>query len=149
MTTKPVRLSEADIRRLAPGEGPDERAAVAQKFCRAAAGAELSDEDRRVAQDIIRMLAADTAELVRRAMAVTLRSSDLLPREVALRMARDVESVALPVLNASPVFTVDDLIEIVKAGSTARQIAVAEHQTKTHHNTAAVAIYAAEDAVAA
>lgn len=149
MTTKPIRLSEADIRRLVKGEGPDERAAVAQKFCKAAAGVELSDEDRRAAQDIIRVLAADTAELVRRAMAVTLRSSDLLPREVALRMARDVESVALPVINGSPVFTDDDLIEIVKAGSVSRQIAVAERATVSRRVTAAVAIFAAEDAVAA
>jgi uncharacterized protein (DUF2336 family) len=149
MTTKPMRLSEADIRRLVKGDGPDDRAAAAHKLCRAVDKAALSEADREAAQDIIRVLAADTAELVRRALAVTLRSSALMPREVALRLARDVESVALPMINGSPVFTDEDLVEIVRAGSASRQIAVAERETLSKRVTAAVAIFAAEGAVAA
>ncbi|KAK0330735.1 hypothetical protein LTR94_031685, partial [Friedmanniomyces endolithicus] len=68
---------------------------------------------------------ADTAELVRRALAVTLKASDLVPREVARRLAADVDSVALPIINCSPAFSDDDLIEIVRAGSAVRQAAVA------------------------
>jgi uncharacterized protein (DUF2336 family) len=62
---------------------------------------------------------------VRRALAVTLKASDLLPRDVARRLAADVDSVALPVIAFSPAFTDEDLIEIVRAGSPVRQIAVA------------------------
>mgnify|MGYP003350889909 CR=1 FL=1 len=43
MTTPPVRLSEADIRRLVKGDGPDERAAAAHKLCRAVDKAVLTD----------------------------------------------------------------------------------------------------------
>ncbi|HCW49172.1 MAG TPA: hypothetical protein DGP25_03785, partial [Brevundimonas sp.] len=67
----------------------------------------------------------DAAELVRRALAVTLKASSLMPRDVARRLAADVDSVALPVINCSPVFSDDDLIEIVRAGCALRQAAVA------------------------
>ncbi len=126
MTPFRARLSESDIRRLIKADDDDDRAAAAHKLCRAIDKADqaeaLSDEEREAAQKILRVLAADAAELVRRALAVTLKSSDLLPREVARKLAADVDSIALPVLAGSPVLTDADLIEIVRGGSGARQI---------------------------
>ncbi|HEY3811884.1 MAG TPA: DUF2336 domain-containing protein [Caulobacteraceae bacterium] len=149
MTTRAMRLSEMDIRRLVKGDSVDERAAAAHKLCRAVEHASLTEDDRAAAQGIIRVLASDTAELVRRALAVTLKTSSLLPRDVAMRLARDLESVALPIINASPVFTDEDLVEIVKSGAVTRQIAVAERESLSKQVTAAVAVYGAEPAVAA
>lgn len=125
MTAYRARLTETDIRRLIKATDDDERAAAAHKLCRNMEKAELSGEDREAAQKILRLLANDAAELVRRAMAVTLKSSDLIPRDVARRLAADVDSVALPLINFSPAFSDEDLIEIVQAGSALRQVAVA------------------------
>ena len=125
MTAYRARLTEIDIRRLIKATDADERAAATHKLCRSMERAELRDEDREAAQKILRMLAQDAAELVRRAMAVTLKSSDLIPRDVARRLAADVDSVALPLINFSPAFSDEDLIEIVQAGSPVRQVAVA------------------------
>lgn len=125
MTAYRARLTEIDIHRLIKATDEDERAAAAHKLCRSMDKAELDDADRAAAQKILRMLSQDAAELVRRAMAVTLKASDLIPRDVARRMAADVDSVALPMINFSPVFTDEDLIEIVRAGSAVRQVAVA------------------------
>jgi uncharacterized protein (DUF2336 family) len=149
MTAHQGRLSEIDIRRLVKGAGPDERAAAAHRLCRAVERAALTPQDRAAAEGVIRVLASDAAELVRRALAVTLKTSDLLPRDVALRLAKDLESVALPVINASPVFTDEDLVEIVRAGAPIRQLAVAERATLSKRVTAAIAIFGAEDAVVA
>jgi uncharacterized protein (DUF2336 family) len=149
MTTKNVRLTEADIRRLVRGDTPDERAAAVHKLCRGLDKAPLTEADRGAAEDIIRMLVADTSELVRRALSVTLRASPLVPRDVAVRLAKDLESVALPIINASPAFTDEDLVEIVRAGSAARQVAVAEREKVSKRVTAAIAIFGAEEAVAA
>jgi uncharacterized protein (DUF2336 family) len=125
MTAYRARLTEIDIRRLIQSSDEDERAAAAHKLCRSIDRAELDDEDRAAAQKILRLMANDAAELVRRALAVTLKSSDLIPHDVARRLAADVDSVALPMINFSPVFTDADLIEIVQAGSAVRQVAVA------------------------
>lgn len=56
---------------------------------------------------------------------MTLKASDLIPRDVARRLAADIESIALLIINHCPAFTDDDLIEIIRAGSSVRQIAVA------------------------
>ena len=117
-------LTESDIRTLMRGGTEDERAAAAHKLCRRM-DVELDDSERDAAAEVLRLMAADTAELVRRALAVTLKSSPLVPRDVAMKLARDIDSIALPIISFSPVFTDDDLAEIVRAAPAARQVAVA------------------------
>ncbi len=125
MITPRPRLNEADIRCLVKAEDEEERATAAHKLCRAMDRNELDPMEREAAQKIMRVLAADAAELVRRALAVTLKSSDLLPRDVAQKLARDVDTIALPIIGFSPAFTDDDLIEVLRVGDTARQTAIA------------------------
>lgn len=125
MTTQRARLTELDLRRLVKATDDDERASAAHKLCRSIERAALTEMEREAAQKILRLLAQDTAELVRRAMAVTLKASDLVPHDVARKLAADVDSIALPLIGASPAFTDEDLIEIVRSGSAARQVAVA------------------------
>src|SRR4051812_29413631 len=105
MATTRAALTESDIRMLVKGATPDERALAAHKLCRNIDRAILTEEERQVAHDILRVMAADAAELVRRALAVTLKNSAALPPDVANRLARDVESVSLPIISFSPVFT--------------------------------------------
>lgn len=125
MTAYRARLTESDIRRLIKSDAEDERAAVAHKLCRSIDRMLLDDADRAAAQKILALMAADAAELVRRALAVTLKASDLMPRDIARRLIADADSVALPIIASSPAFTDEDLIEIVRAGSAVRQNAVA------------------------
>ena len=147
MTAYRARLTETDIRRLIKATDDDERAAAAHKLCRSMERAELSGEERDAARKILRMLANDAAELVRRAMAVTLKSSDLIPRDVARLMAADVDSVALPLISFSPAFTDEDLIEIVQAGSPLRQTAVAGRPSVARDVATALADVGCQEAV--
>ena len=131
MATMRSALTDDDIRTLVKGESAQVRATAAQKLCRTIDEQPLSSADAQLAGEIIRVMAADAAELVRRALSVTLKKSPLLPRDVALKLARDVEGVALPVLSFSPVFTDDDLAEIVRLGGPVRQVAVAKRPKLT------------------
>jgi uncharacterized protein (DUF2336 family) len=140
-------LTDADIRTLVKGASADERAVAAHKICRHIEKGELSAEDRAQAQDILRVMAADAAELVRRALAVTLRASPLVPHDVAMQLAHDVESVAFPILNFSPVFTDDDLIEIVRIGGPVRQVAIASRPMLSRQLTATIVDHGGEEAV--
>lgn len=149
MTAYRARLTEIDIRRLIQSPDEDERAAAAHKLCRNMERIDLDEEDRAAAQKILRLLASDAAELVRRAMAVTLKSSDLIPNDVARKLAADVDSVALPIINFSPAFTDQDLIEIVRAGSAVRQTAVASRPGVGRDVAEVVAEVACEQAVRA
>jgi uncharacterized protein (DUF2336 family) len=79
-----------------------------------------------LAEEILPILADDACEMVRRALAVTLKASPAVPRHIALKLARDVDSVSLPILSASPAFTDADLAEIVRVGGPARQVVIAK-----------------------
>src|SRR5207253_248267 len=130
------------------GASAEERAAAAQKLCRTIDKVDLSADDKVVAGEILKVMAADAAELVLRALAVTLKDSPLVPRDIALKLARDVESVALPILSFSPAFTDDDLAEIVRLGGPVRQLAIAKRPTLSPRVTDAIAHHGAERPVA-
>jgi uncharacterized protein (DUF2336 family) len=149
MATTRSALTEEDIRTLVKGATADERAQAAYKLCTVIDEARLSDEDREAAAEILRVMAADTAEMVRRALVVMLKSSPLVPRDVALKLARDVEYISLPMLSCSPVFLDSDLAEIVRLGGPVRQVAIARRPMLSTTVTAALAKHGGERAVAA
>ncbi|ESQ74021.1 DUF2336 domain-containing protein [Asticcacaulis sp. AC402] len=140
-------LSDADIKRLVKSENADDRAVATHKICRVMERSEMSEGDRDAAQEIIRMLSQDAAELVRRALAVTLRTSDLLPHDVAMKLAQDVTTVAVPVLTHSPLFTDQDLREIIRSGGPTRQIAISKRETLSEAVTTTLAETGVEEAV--
>jgi len=147
MATTRAALTDGDIRMLVKGETADSRAAAAHKLCRRLDQQTLNDEDRAKAQDILRIMAGDAAELVRRALAVTLRESPLVPHDVAMQLARDVESIALPILSFSPVFTDADLVDIVRIGGPARQVAIASRPKLSERVTTTLVEHGTEKAV--
>ena len=149
MTSSRARLTDLDLHRLIKSGDDDERATAAHKLCRTIDRADLSAPDREAAEKILRVLAGDVAEMVRRALAVTLKSSDLLPRDVARRLARDVDTVAMPIIGFSPAFNDEDLIEIVRSGSSARQVAVASRPKVSRDVADVIASDAGELAVRA
>jgi uncharacterized protein (DUF2336 family) len=140
-------LSDQDIERLVKSENADDRAVATHKVCRLMERSELKAEERSAAAEIIRLLSEDAAELVRRALAVTLRTSDLLPHDVAMKLALDVHTVALPVLSYSPVFSDADLSDIVRTGGPTRQVAIAKREVLSQTVTSAIAQHAVEEAV--
>jgi uncharacterized protein (DUF2336 family) len=151
MTTSRNALTDEDIRALVRGSSEEERARAAHKICRSIDQRPLSEpltpEERDAAEDILRVMAADAAESVRRALAVTLKGSNVLPRDVALKLARDVESVAVPVLNYSPALTDADLAELVRQGTGVRQVAIAYRPELSQIVTTALADYGVEEAL--
>jgi len=149
MATTRSALTDEDIRTLVKGATADERALAARKLCHSMERAPLSDEDRALAADILRVMAADAAEMVRKAIAETLQASPVVPRDVALKLSRDVESVCLPLLSFSPAFTDADLAEIVRLGGPVRQVAIARRPELSRTVTDSLAEHGGERAIAA
>ncbi len=148
MATTRSALTDEDIRTLVRGVSAAERAAAAQKLCQTIHDTDLSDEDRTAAAEILRVMAADAAGMVRRALVMTLKASPLVPRDVALQLARDVEEISLPMLNFSPVFLDEDLARIVRLGGPVRQLAIARRPILSRTVTDAIAEFGVERAVA-
>lgn len=118
------KLREEDVARLLANPAADTRAEIAVKI--AGQHPMLSSAQRKLAEDIFRLMAKDAEVRVREALSRQLKENPLVPHDVALTLARDVDAVALPILQFSEVLTDEDLIEIVKAQSPDKQVAVAK-----------------------
>ena len=149
-----ARLTREDIQRLTDAADPEGRAMATRKLCTRIALDGFSEADRAAGEAVLSLLAEDAAEIVRRALAVTLQRSPHLPPAVARRLIADIDSIALPVISGSPVLTDAELIEIVRTAPEARQCAVAARanvsrevvrEIVTHAGAKAVATAAAND----
>src|SRR5580698_6582182 len=95
-------LSQEDVARLLAEPSPQARAEVAAKLAQTIDNPLLTEAELHLAHDIVRMMARDVAVTVRSTLSQSLRRATHLPRDVALRLADDVEAVALPILADSP-----------------------------------------------
>ena len=150
MTTKRptgIRLSEEDVKRLTDDKSVANRSDVVAKV-----GQELDSglfsEERTIAEDILRTMAHDVAVTVRQALAESLKDSPNLPADVAQSLARDVEEVALPILQHTPHLSDEDLMAIVESGSDTKQTAVAARANLSEQVTSAIVETGTENAVA-
>jgi len=119
------KLTIADVERLLSDPSEDARAAVAAKVARQFSQVELAPRERELAREILGYLVHDVAVSVREALARCLHDNPAAPRDVVLQLARDIDRVALPVLESSPVLTDEDLVGLVYYGSPAKQYAIA------------------------
>ena len=90
-------LSPSDVARLIAEPSASTRAQLADKLGTELDSAKLTAHELELAQDIVRILAKDIEAGVRTALAHSVRSARNLPRDVALRLAEDIEAVALPI----------------------------------------------------
>jgi uncharacterized protein (DUF2336 family) len=109
----------ATDRLLADDESEDVRAELAVKIARLMPGLSERESSHIFALTIetLECLARDAAVKVRAILAEEVKALDCIPREVALTLARDVETiVAAPILQYSPLLSDADLIEIIACG---------------------------------
>jgi uncharacterized protein (DUF2336 family) len=111
---------------LAQGISAERRPQLAARLGSAFAAGKLSPAERLAAIEIFKCLARDAEIEVRRTLAEHIKCSPLLPQSIAVKLAEDVESVAVPILQSSLALSDDDLVAIIAAGNTAKQCAIAE-----------------------
>jgi uncharacterized protein (DUF2336 family) len=119
-------LSHDDVVRLLAEPLPSVRIELAGKLARDLDGTQLTEAELGLAHDIVRILARDVEVTVRAALSASLRGTSQLPHDVALRLANDVEAVALPIIGQSLILTDVDLVAIVRGGSALKQVAIAD-----------------------
>jgi len=122
---KTTVLSQADVMALLEDASGSRRAETAKKIAVEFNQADLTETQRRLAEDIFRLMLKDAEIRVREALSNNLKSNPLVPRDVAMTMANDVKSVALPVLQYSEVLRDEDLVAIIRSQDTDKQVAIA------------------------
>jgi len=141
-------LKSADVQNAVRHPNESARAVAAQRVCRDIRSKTLSEQERAFAHKILTHIAQDSAEMVRRALAITLKNSPKLPRDIAVKLSKDIESIAVPILTHSPVFTDEDLIEILKSKAAAKAMAVAKRISVSDHVARAIIRFGDSHAVA-
>ncbi|HEX9791339.1 MAG TPA: DUF2336 domain-containing protein [Kiloniellales bacterium] len=129
----PPHLSQANVTRLRRDPTPRAKVETAIGVAAVFARGNLTDRERQYALDIIERLAHDVERQVRTALSEHVKHCPFLPTGIAMALARDVESVALPIIRYSEVFSDDDLLALIREGSAAKQVAIANraHVTET------------------
>lgn len=83
------------------------------------------DDRREAIENLARLLSHDASVAVREALAQEVKVCEFLPRDVAERIARDVEDVSIPFITESPVLSDEFLTELVEICSEAVRAVVA------------------------
>jgi len=119
-------LTMEDVKQLKTDPSPAVRAGTAAKLAQHFNAIPFAPAELALAEQIFRIMVRDAEVRVREALSANLRANPRLPHDVAVSLARDVDSVALPILSASDVLTPDDLLQIIASqGSLNRLDAIA------------------------
>jgi uncharacterized protein (DUF2336 family) len=102
-----------------------ERAEATRALARAWLISDLSADDRAAAEGALLMLLDDASPLVRQAMAEVFARSADAPAAIVQALSLDQASIALPVLEYSPLLIDADLVDIIATGSCEMQCAIA------------------------
>ncbi len=148
MPPPPSTLTQADVDRLLAEPSPAVRAELASKLGKEMDDPSLNQAELALAQDIVRIMARDVETNVRIALSQNIRNAPNLPHDVALKLANDIESVALPILESSKVLTDADLIEIVRSGAPAKQEVIAGREGLSENVSDVIVTSSGEKAVA-
>jgi uncharacterized protein (DUF2336 family) len=102
-----------------------ERAEATRSLARAWLISDLTEDDRAAAEGALLMLLDDASPLVRQAMAEVFARSADAPAAIVQALSLDQASVALPVLEHSPLLIDADLVDIIATGNCEMQCAIA------------------------
>jgi uncharacterized protein (DUF2336 family) len=102
-----------------------ERAEATRSLARAWLISDLSDDDRAAAEGALLMQLDDPSPLVRQAMAEVFARTTEAPAAIVQALSLDQPSVALPILEHSPLLIDADLVDIVATGNSETQCAIA------------------------
>ena len=116
-----------------------ERAEATRALARAWLLSDLSEDDRAAAEGALLMQLDDASPLVRQAMAEVFARSAEAPAAIVQALSLDQPSVALPILEHSPLLIDADLVDIVATAGSETQCAIARRVSLPASVCAAIA----------
>jgi uncharacterized protein (DUF2336 family) len=125
-----IVLTQMDVERLLNDDSSDSRSAVLDKISSSYNAEHFKGRERDIAEQIFRLLMKDVALRVREKLADRIKRNAIVPRDIVLHLANDVDSVATPVLTHSPVLSDADLVSVVeKSHDMGKLLAVTQRET--------------------
>src|SRR6195952_2155381 len=116
-----------------------ERAEATRSLARAWLISDLTDDDRAAAEGALLMLLDDASPLVPQAMAEVFARSAEAPAAIVQALSLDQTSIALPILEHSPLLIDADLVDLIATGDGETQCAIARRVNLPPSVSAAIA----------
>ncbi|GHU01037.1 hypothetical protein FACS1894186_3000 [Alphaproteobacteria bacterium] len=124
------KLTKTDVSALLADPNAENKATAAAKIAAQYASAEFSGDESRLAADIFRLMLGDVEAQVRKSLSSGLAGAAALPKDIARTIASDTdEDIAVPFIKTSQALSAADLIDIIRVGDEAKQIAVASRDS--------------------
>ena len=119
-------MDSTEVSSLVGDKDDDARVHIAERVGECLSSDDLVEADRRAAEMLARELVRDAILRVRRSLAMAVRHAKHLPRDIALSIAHDVDSVACPFLAVTDVFSDEDWMQLLLTISRGARAAVAK-----------------------
>lgn len=134
-----MKIQLSDLQKLTSDPSVDVRVDVTEKIAFGFKSGDFAANERRIAVEIFRILVGDIEKRVRIALSAQLADSMDAPHDVILKLANDINEVALPVLRNSFVLTESDLIDITgRSNNTEIMSAIARRDIVSRELSAAL-----------
>lgn len=133
-------LSEEDVESLLRDDGTEARIDVIKKIATEHGSQHYSLRELALAEQIFRLMLKDTEISVREALAISLKDNPHVPRDVIIALSGDIDRVAMPILENSPVLSDTDIVAILKVAKEHETKALAIAKRKHISETVAVAL---------
>ncbi|MFC4272408.1 DUF2336 domain-containing protein [Sneathiella chungangensis] len=101
------------------------RVSTARAAAEGFAAQNMADEDLALTQAIIDYFVEDIDVAVRQAIVDAVKDCEFLSHEIAMKLARDVDEISLPIVTHSPVLSDEDLWAILQNATNIKQTAIA------------------------
>lgn len=121
-------LTAQDVQSLLSDPSEEARARTAVKVSTHFKNNKLTDGERKMAEEIFRLLVNDADVRVREALSEVLSKAPGVPRDVALALAHDVNTVSLPIIRSSDMLTDEDLLRLISDNDIEKKIAIADRE---------------------
>lgn len=109
-----IYLSSEDVDLLMREDSADARLNVLEKISKSYNEHKFSAREQQFAEEIFRLMMRDAELRVRQILAHKVKDNKEIPRDIVLHLAKDVEQVSLPILQASSVLSDADLVRIIE-----------------------------------
>lgn len=122
-------LSQKDVDLLLKNSSSEVRSSTAIKVSQQYQKIKMSEKERKIAEDIFRLIANDVELQVREDLSQSLKECSFLPQDIVQKIIYDVSKVAVPFLKYLDAISDSDLIKILQTKDEAKQCAVAQRKT--------------------
>ncbi|HCR86040.1 MAG TPA: hypothetical protein DIV86_05115 [Alphaproteobacteria bacterium] len=122
------KLSHKDVELLTNKGDLDSKVKVIGKISGHYRGNQFSDKEKKLAEEIFRLLMKYAEVGVRKSISENLMNADSIPRDIILSLAKDIDDVSRPILEFSEFLTDDDLLDIIKSSGTEAHVAISKRE---------------------